>query len=45
MLGYGWYGVKLIAAHIDTFKVPLLEWMWTEVVYAGILIPNRWEEQ
>lgn len=46
MLGYGWDGVKLIAAHIDILKkVPLLEWMWTEVVYAGILISDRWEEQ
>lgn len=35
-----------VATRIDTVKkVPLLEWMWAEVVYAGILIPRRWEEQ
>lgn len=26
-------------------KVPLLEWMWAGVIYAGILIPRRWKEQ
>lgn len=46
MLGYGWDGVNLIAAHIDIFKeVPLLEWMRTEVVYAIVYTPDTWEEQ
>jgi len=38
--------IFFITAHIDIIKKePLLEWMWTEVFYAGILIPRRWEEQ
>lgn len=36
----------LVAAHIDIVrKVPVLEWMWAGVVYAGRVIPRRWEEQ